>query len=65
MQRNCARYFEIRKYAFLTFEMGKGKKTVPGFLEFLSVPILIFEKEISKKTLPGVLRFVSVPFFNI
>ena len=29
-QKNCARYFEIGKYAFLTFEKGMSKKIVPG-----------------------------------
>ena len=41
-QKNFARYFEIRKYAFLTF------LTVPGFLEFIRTLFLIFEKCINK-----------------
>ena len=36
-QKNCARYFEIRKYAFLIFEKGMSKKTVPGILRFVSM----------------------------
>ena len=43
-QKNCARYFEIRKYAFLIFEKGMSKKTVPGILRFVSMLFLIFEK---------------------
>ena len=38
-QRNCARYFEICKYAF--FNIWKGdeqkKQTVPGILKFISM----------------------------
>ena len=36
-QKNCARYFEIRKYAFLIFEKGMSKKTVPGILRFVNM----------------------------
>ena len=36
-KKNCARYFEIRKYAFLIFEKGMSKKTVPGILRFVSM----------------------------
>ena len=32
MQKNCARYFEIRQYAFLIFEKGIRKKIVPSIL---------------------------------
>ena len=30
-KKNSARYFEIRKYAFLTLEKGISKKSVPVF----------------------------------
>ena len=36
-QKNCARYFEIGKYAFLIFEKGMSKKTVPGILRFVNM----------------------------
>ena len=36
-QKNCARYFGIRKYAFLTFEKRISKKTVLGILRFVSM----------------------------
>ena len=36
-QKNCARYFEIGKYAFLTFEKGMSKKIVAGILRFVSM----------------------------
>ena len=35
-QKNCARYFEIRKYAFLIFKKGDNEKTVPGIVRFVS-----------------------------
>ena len=31
-QKNCARYFKIRKYAFLILQKGISKKVIPGFL---------------------------------
>ena len=37
-QKDCARYFEICKYAFLIFEKGNEQKTVPDILRFLSMP---------------------------
>ena len=43
-KENCARYFEIHKYAFLIFEKGMSKKTVPDILRFVSMLFLIFEK---------------------
>ena len=36
-QKNCARYFKIRKYAFLIFGKGISDKSVPGFSEFISM----------------------------
>ena len=36
-KKNCARYFEIRKYAFLIFEKEIRKKIVPGILRFISM----------------------------
>ena len=36
-QKNCARYFEIRKYAFFNFWKGDEQKTVPGILRFVSM----------------------------
>ena len=62
-QKNCARYFEIRKYAlFLIFGKGMSKNAVPGILRFVRMLFLIFEKRMSKKTVPGILRFVSMLF---
>ena len=51
-QKNCARYFKIRKYAFLIFEKGISKKTVTGnlrFLNFVSMLFLMFGKGVSKE----------------
>ena len=51
-QKNCARYFKIRKYAFLIFEKGISKKTVTGnlrFVNFVSMLFLMFENGISKE----------------
>ena len=36
-KKNCARYFKIRKYAFLIFEEAMSKKIVPGILRFVSM----------------------------
>ena len=36
-QKTSSRYFKIRKYAFLMFEMVISKESVPGFLEFISM----------------------------
>ena len=49
-QRDCARYFEIRKY--LIFEKRMCKNTVPGILRFVSMLYLIFEKRMCKETVP-------------
>ena len=60
-QKNCARYFEIRKYAFLIFEKGMSKKTVPGILRFVSmlfnliINVIIFSK---KKSYSGFSMYV-------
>ena len=51
-QKICARYFKIRKYAFLIFEKGISKKTVTGnlrFVNFVSMLFLMFENGISKE----------------
>ena len=32
-QKNCARYFEIRKYAFLIFEKGDEQKNCARYFE--------------------------------
>ena len=51
-QKNCARYFKIRKYAFLIFEKGISKKTVTGnlrFVNFVSMLFLMFEKRVGKE----------------
>ena len=61
-KKNCARYFEIRKYAFLIFEKVMIKKIVSGILKFVSMFFLIFEEEMSKKIVSGILRFVSMLF---
>ena len=47
VQKNCARYFEIRKC--LIFEKGMCKKTVPGILRFVCMLFLIFEKGVVQK----------------
>ena len=40
-QKNCARYFEIRKYAFFKYwKKGMSKKTEPSILRFLSMLFL-------------------------
>ena len=37
-QKNCARYFEICKYAFFNiWKRGWAKKIVPGILRFVSM----------------------------
>ena len=41
-QKNCARNFQIPKYAFLIFEKEMSKKTAPGILAFVSLLFLIF-----------------------
>ena len=61
-QKNCAKLFEIRKYAFLICEKGMSKKIALGFLRFVSMFFLIFEKAMRKKIAPGFLRFVSMFF---
>ena len=49
-QKNCARYFEIHKYAFLIFEnRDEQKKIVPGILRFGNMLFLIFEKGDERK----------------
>ena len=32
-KKNCARYFEIRKYAFLIFEKGNKQKNCTRYFE--------------------------------
>ena len=48
-QKNCAKYFEVRKYTFLIFKKRINKKTVPGILRFVSILFLIFKKGIRNK----------------
>ena len=48
-KKNCARYFTIRKYAFLIFEKAMSKKITLDILRFVSMLFLIFEKAMSKK----------------
>ena len=36
-EKNCPRYFEICKYAFLIFEKGNNQKIAPGILRFVSI----------------------------
>ena len=36
-KKDCTRYFEICKYAFLIFEKGDKQKTVPGILRFVNM----------------------------
>ena len=61
-QKNWARNFHIRKYAFLIFEKGISKKTAPGILRFVSMFYLIFEKSMSQKIVPLILPFLSMLF---
>ena len=49
LAKNCARYFQIRKHAFLIFENAMSKKFVPEIFRLVSMPFLIFEKAKSKK----------------
>ena len=76
IQKNCASYFEILKFVFfniwkgnnqnmlfLTFQKEIRKKTVPGFLELISIFVLIFGKGISKKL--WICWGSCVCFFNI
>ena len=61
--KNCARYFEIRKYAFLIIEMGRTKKAVPAIFRFISMLFVNIQKRVSaKKTPPGFLEFISMIF---
>ena len=36
-KKNCARYFKIRKYAFLIFEKAMSKKIGVGILRYVSM----------------------------
>ena len=63
-KKNSARYFEIRKYAFLTLEKGISKKSVPGFSEFISILFLIFEKWI-RNNFVRYFEFLKYDFSNI
>ena len=65
MQKNCARYFDNRRYTFLLFKKAITKKAVPGISAFVSMYFLIFENGICKNTGPGILRFVCMLCFNI
>ena len=58
--KNCARYFQIRKYAFLIFEKAMSNKIAPQILTFVSILFLIFETAISKITFPGYFRFINM-----
>ena len=55
-QKNCVRYFEIRKYAFLIFEKVKNCARICKY------SFLIFEKGNKQKRVPGILGFVSMLF---
>ena len=61
-KKNCARYFETRKYAFLIFEKGDKQNNCARYFEIRKYFFLIFEKEHKQKTVPGILRFVSILF---
>ena len=55
--------FEIRKYAFKTFEKkDKSKKIIPGNLRFVSMLFKYLKKEYEQQIVPGILRFVSILF---
>ena len=41
-QKNCARYFEIRKYAFLIFEKRDKQKTVTVRFVSILFNVIIF-----------------------
>ena len=53
-QNYCARYFEIRKYAFLIFEKGNNQKIV---LRFVSILFLMFEKENKQKNCAKICKY--------
>ena len=55
--KNCARYFEIHKYAFLCIWKAVMQKTVPGILRLVSMLFLIFENGITKISAPDILGF--------
>ena len=40
-QKNCARYFEIRKYAFLIFEKGDEQKNCARYFEIRKYSFLM------------------------
>ena len=61
-QKNCARYFEICKYAFLIFEKGDEQKNFASYFEICKYAFLISEKGEEQKTVPGILRFASMLF---
>ena len=42
--KNCARYFEIRKYAFLIFKKGDEQKNCTRYFEIRKYAFLIFKK---------------------
>ena len=64
--KNCAGYFEIRKYAFfLIFEKRDEQKNSARYFEIRKCAFLKYlNKVTSKKTVPGILIFVSM-LFNV
>ena len=64
-QKNCARYFLIRKHSFLIFENETNKKIVPGILRFVSIRFFIFKKGDKQKLCPGFFRIYKHAFFNV
>ena len=63
-KKNCARYFEICKYAFfLIFQKGdEQKKNVSAILRFVSMLFEYLKKGMSKKIVLVYLRVVSMVF---
>ena len=57
-KKNCARYFEVRKYTFLIFKKRLNKKFARNF-KICKYTFLILEKKNKQKI---VLRFVSILF---
>ena len=64
-KKNCARCFEIRKYAFLIFEKGMSKKIVLGILRFVSMLFLNIRKGDEQKNCARYFEICKYAFFNI
>ena len=60
-QKNCARYFQIHKCAFLILEKGDEQKNCQVFSD-CKYAFLIFGKGDEQKKLPGIFGFVSMLF---